>query len=127
MCLACAVRIEAGTILERGLAIRDFEEKIATLQNALGNKQDARIRRATMSKRTEVTKSLAELTERKSQELADFWKGSGRYAPGRAQDLPYDWWKDDEMDPILALKSPPHLCDDEDEARDRPARSFHDR
>lgn len=111
-------------ILERDHAITTFKEKIATLDHALSEK-NPRVHRAITAERAGTMKTMAEYTERKNKELADFQKEQGRNAPGRALDLPHDWWNDEEADPVHVIERGRESCEDENEDRGRLAGPFH--
>ena len=125
ICVACAVRIETSMKRECELGTREFEQKISTLNHTLGEEKDTRIHRAIASERTDMIKAMVDFIEERDTELADFQKEKGRNAPGRAEDLPHDWWNDDnDADLDLALESPRNLRDDdndkEEEEKDPP-------
>ena len=126
ICVSCAVRIETGMILECDRATRKFEKKIETLNRALSKEKDTRVHRAMISERAKLMKALAEFTERKNEELAVFQKEQGRNAPGRAEDLPHDWWNDEEEDSVQASRSRHGWCDDDDEDTSRLVAPFDD-
>ena len=79
--------------LERDLAIRQFEDEIEALDHAMTKVNDKRNRRAMASERAAVTKALADFSVLKDKELAVFQREQGRDAPGRAEDLPHDWFE----------------------------------
>lgn len=79
-----------------------------------------------ISERAKLMKALAEFTERKNEELAVFQKEQGRNAPGRAEDLPHDWWNDEEEDSVQASRSRHGWCDDDDEDTSRLVAPFDD-
>ncbi len=98
LCIPCAVRIEAGMILERDHAITAYKEKIATLNRAMSKEKNAHRHRAMFSERAGVTKAMTEFTEKKEKELSEFRKELGKDAPGRGENLDNDWWNDEEVD-----------------------------
>ena len=65
------------------------------------------------SQRAEVVKALAEFAEAQNEELARFQKKQGKNAPGRAVDLPHDWYNDEETDSDQGRESPHGSCDSE--------------
>ena len=114
-------------ILEHNLAITEFEERIQTLNQATRKEKDIRVHCAMMSERARLMNAMADFTQKKNEELADFQKEQGRNAPGRAVDLAHDWWNDEEADPVQTLNSTFGSCVDEDEDRGRLVAPFDDR
>ena len=107
ICVDCANQTEFCMKREYNLAVAAFEEHIEKLNDTLRKEKNVRLHCALTIVRDEAIEALAKITAEQREEFANFQKEEGMNASGRVEELPQDWWNDEEVDVTATLKSSP--------------------